>query len=104
MKNLNDSNRSEYQVNFVMTLNFSEQPAIELETKPPATTYLLAAVEVIIFNLSFLPGKFLQNVLIEDLAQDLLGYKLSVECDGSLCFLIALFLAFLKKNIIRGTW
>ena len=42
-----------------MTLNFSEQPAIELETKLPATTYLLAAVEVIIFNLSFLPGKFL---------------------------------------------
>ena len=104
MKNLNDSNRSEYQVNFVMTLNFSEQPAIELETKLPATTYLLAAVEVIIFNLSFLPGKFLQNVLIEDLAQDLLGYKLSVECDGSLCFLIALYLAFFKKNIIRGTW
>ena len=50
------------------------------------------------------PGKPSWNVFIEDWPQGFLGFKLLVECDGSLCFLIALFLAFFeKKKKIRGT-
>ena len=46
-----------------MTLDFSEQPTIELEPQLLTTAYLLANVEVIIFNLPFLPGKPWFNVM-----------------------------------------
>ena len=85
-------------MNFVIKLNFSEKPAVELETKLITTAYLLAVVEVTIFNLSFLSGKPLQHVLLEYWAQSLLGYKLLVEGDGSLCFLMALFLVFFETK------
>ena len=78
-------------------------PTIELDPKILTTAYLLATVEVIIFNLPFLPGKPLLNAFIEDWPQGFLGFKLLVECDHSLCFLIALFLAFWGGKIIRGT-
>ena len=61
-----------------MTLDFSQQPTIELEPKVLATAYLLANVEVIIFNLPFLPGKPWLNVTV-------------------VCFQIDSFLDFLEK-------
>ena len=78
------------------------RPTIELEPKLLTTGYLLATIEVIIFNLPFFPGKPMQNAFIEDWPQGVLCFKLLIECDGS--FLIALFLAFFeKKKIIRET-
>ena len=71
---------------------------LKLEPKTLTTAYLLATAEVIKFNLPFFPGKRLQNAFIEDWPQCFLYFKLLVECDGSLCFLIALFLAFFDKN------
>ena len=62
---------------------------------------MLATVEVIIYNLPFPPGKLLWNAFIEDWPQGLLGFKLLVECDSSLCFLISLFLVFFEKKSRR---
>ena len=67
---------------FVITLDFSEQPKIELEPKLLSTACLLANMEVIIFNLPFLPRKPWLNVMV-------------------VRFLIAIFLDFLEK-IITG--
>ena len=64
---------------FVITLDFSEQPKIDLEPKLLSTTCLLANIEVIIFNLPFLPRKPWLNVMV-------------------VRFLIAIFLDFLEKN------
>ena len=63
---------------FGITLGFSEQPASELEPKLLPTEYLLATVEVIIFNLPFFPSKPLFNVFIEDWTQRFLGFKLLI--------------------------
>ena len=96
-----------------MTIDFSEQevstsrffnisrssrrkrifrPTFELEPTLEVIPTLLPTVEVITFNLPFFPED------IEDWPQGSMGFKLLVECDGSLSFLVGLFLAYFEKN------
>ena len=56
---------------------------------------LTTASEVLIFNLPLFSGKLLfKNAFIEDCTQGFLDFKLMVECDDRLCFL----LPSLRKN------
>ena len=51
------------------------EPTIELEPKLLKAAYLLATVEVIIFNLRFFQGYPLWNAFAEDRSQGFLGVK-----------------------------